>query len=83
MMRGITTVASLVSIVAFPWPLSVGLVLIAACFEPLVPLAAGIFADGLYYVPQGGSFPYLATVSGAIVTLVAYAVRSRLKTGSI
>ena len=82
MTRGLLTLLTFVSTVFFPWPLTVLLALGLSLFEPLVPLAAGIFADTLYYAPQAGALP-LFTVYGALVTALAFFVRSRLKTGII
>lgn len=79
-MRGLLTTATFISIVLFPWPLSVLLTLFSACLEPLVPLAAGLFADTLYYVPHEGIWP-LYTLLGAGTTIAAFFVRSRLSTG--
>lgn len=82
MMRGALTVATFVSILFFPWPLSVLLALTASFFEPLVPLAAGIFADSLFYTSQAHLLP-LFSVCGAAITIVAYLVRSQLSTDPI
>ncbi len=79
MMRGILTVSSFISVVFFPWPLTAVLALVSASMEPLVPLAVGIFADTLYYTPQARALP-LFTICGAIVTIIAFLVRSRLRT---
>jgi len=81
MIRGLLTLTTFVSIVVFPWPLSALLALAAAFLEPLVPLAAGLFADTLYYTPQAG-LP-LFTVWGLAVSIVVVFVRSRLRTGII
>lgn len=82
MMRGALTVLTLISVCVFPWPLSVLLALLAAPLEPLVPLAAGILADTLYFAPQTASFPLFALL-GAVATVATFFVRSRLNTGSI
>lgn len=82
MMRGIFSLITFISIVLFPWPMSVFLALAISLFEPLVPLAAGIFADTLYYTPQSGILP-LFTLYGAAVTALAFFVRSRLRTGPV
>lgn len=78
MMRQSATVLTFISAVVFPWPLTACLALLASLFEPLTPLAVGIFADTLYYVPQGAFLP-AATLGGACVTAIAFFVRSRLK----
>ncbi len=82
MMRGTLTLATLASVIFFPWPLTVLLALVSAPFEPLVPLAAGLFADTLYYAPSSGGFPVL-TLFGAIATVAVFFVRSRLSAGSM
>jgi hypothetical protein len=82
MIRGILTTVSFISTVVFPWPLTILLALGASIFEPLVPLSIGMFADTLYYVLQSGSLPVF-TFYGALITILAFLVRSRLKTGII
>lgn len=82
MMRGLLTLSTFVSVVLFPWPLTVLLALASALLEPLVPLAAGLFADTLYYTPQTGILP-LFTLYGAAFSAAAFFVRSRLVTGTI
>lgn len=82
MIRGIFTIFSLVSVIVFPWPFTVMLAVIASFMEPLVPLAVGIFADTLYYTPQTSIVP-LFTLYGAVCTLTAFFVRSRLRTSSM
>lgn len=76
------TILTLLSAVFFPWPLTAFLALGVAPFEPLVPLAAGILVDTLYYSSSSGSLP-LFTIYGALATALAFFVRSRLKTGII
>lgn len=82
MTRGLLTFLTLVSVVFFPWPLTAVLAVAAASLEPLVPLAAGLLADTLYYAPQAQAFP-LFTLFGLLVTLAAFFVRSRVRTGAI
>lgn len=79
MIRGLLTLSALISTVLFPWPLTALLGIVAAIFEPLVPLAVGIFADTLYWSPQLGTIPLL-TLCGALATILAFFVRSRLET---
>ncbi|OYV27562.1 MAG: hypothetical protein B7W98_01535 [Parcubacteria group bacterium 20-58-5] len=81
-MRGALTVLTLISVVFFPWPFAALLALVCAFTEPLVPLAAGLFADTLYYAPQAHTLP-LATLCGALVTAAAFFVRSRLRAGTM
>lgn len=80
-MRQVATFITFLSAVVFPWPLTVCLALGIAVFEPLVPFAAGLFVDTLYYVPHG-SLPYF-TFGGVLVTIIAFFVRSQLKTSII
>lgn len=82
MMRGILTIISFISTVFFPWPLTILLTLGASIFEPLVALSIGLFADTLYYTPISGGLPVF-TFYGALITVMAFLVRSRLKTGII
>lgn len=81
-MRGIFTIFSFISVVFSPWPITAILALVASFFEPLVPLAVGLFADTLYYTPQASSIP-IFTICGAFTTAIAFFVRSRLKTSII
>lgn len=82
MIRGMLTFSTLVSIVFFPWPFTAALALIASLTEPLVPLAAGIVADTLYYGYHAYALP-LFTLYGALLTALALLVRSRLMASSI
>ena len=82
MIRGVLTLLALVSTVLFPWFFTVVFAFGLAFIEPLVPLAVGIFADTLYYVPTSGTFP-TATLWGASATLIASVVHSRLRPSSM
>ncbi len=82
MMRGVLTLATLVSVVLFPWPLTALLALAGASIEPLLPLSAGLLTDTLYYTPHTAALP-LFTLYGAVITTLAFFVRSRLGAGSI
>ena len=82
MTRIILTVLTFVALLLFPWPFAALLVLVTASVVPLIPLAAGLFADTLYYAPHSGTIPYFALL-GAAVTAVSYFVRSRLTASSI
>ncbi len=79
MKAGVFTIASFISAVFFPWPYTVVIAVAAAVFEPLVPLAVGLFVDTLYYSPATSMLP-LFTLGGAVASLVAYIVRARLRT---
>ena len=82
MMRGILTLGTFISVIFFPWPLTASFALIASFGEPLVPLAAGLFADTLYYSPQVNIVPFF-TLFGALATGGALFVRSRMRTSTI
>lgn len=82
MTRSAVVVFALISAFIFPWIFTAGIAFFAALWIPLLPLAVGILLDVLYYAPQAHWFP-LGTVSGALVTLVAHFVRTRLKAGII
>jgi len=73
---------TVVSVILFPWPMTTILALATAIFEPLVPLAAGLLVDTLYYSSYSGSVPFF-TIGGALLTLAAFFVRSRLNAGII
>ncbi|MDD3531165.1 MAG: hypothetical protein PHV99_01040 [Candidatus Pacebacteria bacterium] len=77
--NGILTIASFVSAILFPWPLTIVLTFVTSFFEPLVPVAVGLFADTLYYAPSSGSWP-IATLSGLAVSIIAALVRYQLQT---
>lgn len=80
MIRGTLTILSFLSAAIFPWPLTAILALAAAAFEPLVPLALGIFADTLYYSPKVSILP-IFTLAGALVTALAFILRKRIVVG--
>lgn len=82
MIRAILTIVTFISVIFFPWPLTAALALLSSPLSPLLPLAIGLFADTLYYIPQSGAWPLL-TLYGAIVTCVAIIVRRKLRTGII
>jgi hypothetical protein len=82
MMRGIATLFIFVSVIFFPWPLVALLAVALASLEPLMPLAVGLFADTLYFAPAAQSLPFFS-IAGAVVTIIAFLVRSRMRTGTI
>lgn len=81
MMRGMLTLVTLASVLFFPWPFSALLAVLSALPVPLLPLAAGIFFDTLYYVPALG-LPVF-TLWGGLFTLLAFFVRSHLNASII
>jgi hypothetical protein len=76
------SVLTLISAILFPWPLTAFLAVASSYCEPLVPLAAGLFFDALYYAPHEGSFPVF-TIYGLLVSLAAVFVRNQLRTSII
>lgn len=82
MIRALATLLTLASALFFPWPVPALLALSIAVYDPLVPLAAGLFADTLYYAPHAAFLPYF-TLAGLLVTLLSYFVRRRLAAGII
>ena len=81
-MRGILTIATFLSIILFPFHYAVLLALVTAYSEPFVPLAAGLFADTLYYTPHAYAVPYF-TLGGALITGMTLFVQSRLRSSSM
>lgn len=82
MIRGALAFLALASVAFFPWPLAATFALFAASLEPLLPLAAGIFADMLYFAPQAHALPFF-TLAGVACTLAAFFVRSRVRASLI
>lgn len=82
MIKSVLTILTFVSAMLFPWPFTALLAIAASFFEPLIPLAAGLFADTLYYASSVEIIP-LFTLYGAIVSVVAFFVRSRIKASII
>lgn len=67
-----------IGIVAFPWPLTLFFICIAALFVPQLALLFGVLIDILYFVP--GAFPVpLFTVLGLIGFVLALLVHSVVK----
>lgn len=81
-MRRLGTFCACLSALFFPWPLTALLAIGMSLFEPLVPLAVGLIADTLYYVPHDGTWP-VYTFLGVLVSSTSLLVRSRLKTSII
>jgi len=82
MIRVAAIVLSFLSAIFFPWHITVALALGLAYWEPLVPLAVGIFIDSLHYTPHAYAYPFF-TVWGAVISIGILFVRSRLRTGII
>lgn len=80
-MRALGTLGVFVSMVMFPWPFTAIFAIGMSLCEPLVPLAAGLGMDVLYYTTKSG-LP-LFTICGALATVCAILVRLRLKTSII
>lgn len=69
-------VSACISLFFFPWPLTVLLTLGSGVLVPLVPLALGLLADALYWAP-GAGMPFY-TLTGALITVLAFFVHARL-----
>jgi hypothetical protein len=82
MTRALLVAATFVSLILFPWTFSAILALAASFSIPFLPLAAGIFADTLYYTPKTEMLP-LFTLYGAFATALALLVRARLNASII
>ncbi|MFA7302311.1 MAG: hypothetical protein WC030_01005 [Candidatus Paceibacterota bacterium] len=82
MTRPAVTVVTFLSVVFLPWQVTVLCALGAAVVEPFVPLAAGLLLDVLYYAPQTGLLPRF-TIGGALISLVASVVHSRVRARSM
>lgn len=82
MKSGILTLLSFLSALFLPWVCTVLIACAGALVEPLLPLAAGLFTDVLYYAPGTYSLP-LATLGGAAVTGIAFFVRTRVRPGPV
>ena len=82
MMNILAILVPLVSLVFFPWPLTIVLALVSAVYEPLMPLSIGLLADMLYYTVGSGHLP-MAALSGLVASIMAFFVRSRMRTGII
>ena len=82
MIRGAFTLGTFLFVIFLPWPFAALLALAGAAYVPLLPLAAGIFADTLYWTSRVSVLP-LFTLCGAVVALTAFLVRVRLKAGII
>ncbi len=82
MTRGLLVLITFISAIFLPWQFTALLALVSSIFIPLLPLAIGILADTLYYVPNASSV-IIFTFYGAIATGIALLVRSRLKTSII
>ena len=65
------------SLVLFPWPLTVFLMFLAGLIFPPLALLAGILADILYYP---GSGLLKGTLTGLFVCVLTYAVRHLYRT---
>ncbi|MDP2651537.1 MAG: hypothetical protein Q8O94_00160 [bacterium] len=81
MIRGLLILIAFISVIFFPWPFAAALTFVSSFYIPLLPLAVGLFADTLYYTPNG-ALP-LFTIYGALITGIALFVRSRLKASII
>ncbi|MBI4065772.1 hypothetical protein HY412_01080 [Candidatus Kaiserbacteria bacterium] len=82
MIRKILVIIAFISTIFFPWQITGALAITASFFEPLIPLAIGLFADTLFYEVNVAIIP-LFTLYGAIVSAIAFFVRGRINTSII
>ena len=82
MIRIFITILTLTAVLFLPWQFSAAIALVSSPFIPLLPLAAGLFADTLYYSSKTEIVP-LFTLYGALVTTIVFIVRNRLSAGII
>lgn len=80
--QAFVALATFLSALWLPWPMTAVLAVAAALWLPLLPLATGILLDALYYAPGTAWFPY-GTLLGLLVTVASYLVRTRLAAGII
>ncbi len=66
-----------VSILWFPWALTVIFIFVSGLIFPPLALFFGILTDSLYYSGQGY---YVATLLGGFLMLITYLVRHFVKT---
>ena len=66
-------IAFLFSLVALPYVCTVVIAVLLAFLVPATGFAAGVIYDAVYYAP-GAGLP-IATISGAILTVVAIIIR--------
>lgn len=81
MRNALLTLGTLLSVIFLPWVCTALLAIVSALSLPLLPLAAGILFDVLYWTPRA-SFP-IASVLGAVVSAAAFLVRMRFRAGII
>jgi hypothetical protein len=72
MIRLCIAVCALFSPILFPFWFSVGIVGVASFFSPSVPLAVGLFADAVYYVPGVYGFPLYSVVGGMLTVSLIF-----------
>jgi len=73
----LAALASVISMLTLPWPVTAILVAVSGYLFPPVAFAEGILADILYY-PGHGIFA--GTCIGALLAVLMYAVRHFVKT---
>lgn len=74
-------VVTCLSVFVFPWPLACVLATFLSVVEPLLPLTTGLLIDTLYYSLHSG-LP-IFSICGALMTVLAYLVRTRLRASII
>ena len=79
MIRIFFAALAILSVFFFPWPLTVAVVLIAACFVPAISLVAGLLSDLLYYAPHAHMVPF-STLLGLVGFGIGFGVHQFFKT---
>ena len=82
LVRALWTLGTLLGTLVLPWLVSALLALLGALWIPLLPLATGILYDLLYAAPHAHGF-FSGTLLGALLTGLAYLVRTRVAPGII
>lgn len=79
MARYLTVLIALVSVLFFPYSVSLLVTIIAALAVPLAGVAVGMLTDAIYFTPHMGAFPK-ATVLGLLATIGAFLLRRFMRT---
>jgi hypothetical protein len=74
MMRIASIVLAGISVLWFPWGITILCMCLVAGYEPLAAVGVGLFADTLYYTHGAYPFP-LMTLVGVVAAVAAVLVR--------
>ncbi len=78
MIRALVILLAFISPFLFPWPLSLLLLVAAACFLPLTAILIGVLTDAAYYSP-GAAFLPMATLAGILACVLGLVVHRFVK----